>query len=221
MFAKMVLPLLGGAPAVWNTCLVFYQAVLLAGYLYAHLSLKWLGPRRQAVLHLLLLCLPWTVLPIGVAQGWVPPPDVFPVVWLWMLLSVSVGLPFLVVSASAPMLQAWFGQTGGRSGRDPYFLYAASNLGSLLALLGYPLADRVALDAAGAVLGLGGRLWSADGAGGRLCGAVVAVIAAAATRRNRPPSRVGQRNRLPNAPSCGGGCTGWRCRWFLPACCWA
>ena len=139
MFAKMVLPLLGGAAAVWNTCLVFYQAVLLAGYLYAHLSLRWLGPRRQAALHLLLLCVPWTVLPISVAQGWIPPPEVFPVVWLWMLLSVSVGLPFLVVSASAPMLQVWFSQAGGRSGRDPYFLYAASNLGSLLALLGYPL----------------------------------------------------------------------------------
>ena len=117
---------------------MFYQAVLLAGYLYAHFSLKWLGPRRQAVLHLILLCLPWAVLPVGVAKGWVPPPDVFPVAWLWMLLSVSVGLPFLVISASAPMLQAWFGQTGGRSARDPYFLYAASNLGSLLALLGYP-----------------------------------------------------------------------------------
>jgi tetratricopeptide (TPR) repeat protein len=139
MFAKMVLPLLGGAPAVWNTCLVFYQAVLLAGYLYAHFSLKWLGPRRQAVLHLALLCLPWTVLPIGVARGWVPSPESFPVGWLWMLLTVSVGLPFLVVSASAPTLQAWFSQTGGRSARDPYFLYAASNLGSLLALLGYPL----------------------------------------------------------------------------------
>ncbi len=68
MFAKMVLPLLGGAPAVWNTCLVFYQAALLAGYLYAHLSLRWLGPRRQAALHLALLVLPWLVLPIGVAE---------------------------------------------------------------------------------------------------------------------------------------------------------
>jgi len=139
MFAKMALPLLGGAPSVWNTCLVFYQAALLAGYVYAHLSLKWLGPRRQAALHLALLCLPWVVLPIHIAQDWVPPPDVFPVFWLWLLLSVSVGLPFLIVSASAPMLQAWFAQTGSGSARDPYFLYAASNLGSLLALLGYPL----------------------------------------------------------------------------------
>ena len=107
MFAKMVLPLLGGAPAVWNTCLVFYQAALLAGYLYAHASLKWLGPRRQAVLHLALLCLPWLVLPIRVAHGWLPPAQALPIPWLWMLLSVSVGLPFLLVSASAPMLQAW------------------------------------------------------------------------------------------------------------------
>jgi Flp pilus assembly protein TadD len=139
MFAKMVLPLLGGAPAVWNTCLVFYQATLLAGYLYAHLSLTWLGVRRQAALHLVLLGLPWLVLPIGVAKGWLPPADAFPVPWLWMLLSVSVGLPFLVVSATAPLLQAWFSRTGSQSSRDPYFLYAASNLGSLLALLSYPL----------------------------------------------------------------------------------
>jgi len=149
MFAKMALPLLGGAPSVWNTCLVFYQAALLAGYVYAHLSLKWLGPRRQAALHLALLCLPWVVLPIHIAQGWVLPPDVFPVFWLWLLLSVSVGLPFLIVSASAPTLQAWFAQTGSRSARDPYFLYAASNLGSLLALLGYPLVIESHLTLAG------------------------------------------------------------------------
>ncbi len=142
MFAKMVLPRLGGAPAVWNACLVFYQAALLAGYLYAHLSLKWLGPRRQAVLHLALLGLAWIVLPIRVAQGWLPPATTFPAPWLWMLLAVSLGLPFLAVSASAPMLQAWFARTRRPAGRDPYFLYAASNLGSLLALLAYPLGDR-------------------------------------------------------------------------------
>ena len=111
MFAKMVLPLLGGAPAVWNACLVFYQAALLAGYLYAHLSLEWLGARRQAMLHLALLALAWIVLPIHVAQGWLPPATTFPAPWLWMLLAVSLGLPFLAVSASAPMLQAWFAQT--------------------------------------------------------------------------------------------------------------
>ncbi len=125
---------------MWNACLVFYQAALLAGYLYAHLSLKWLGARRQAVLHLALLALAWIVLPIHVAQGWLPPATTFPAPWLWILLAVSLGLPFLAVSASAPMLQAWFAQTQKPAGeRDPYFLYAASNLGSLLALLAYPL----------------------------------------------------------------------------------
>lgn len=137
MFAKMVLPKLGGTPAVWNTCMVFYQAVLLGGYLYAHFSTKWLGTRRQAGLHLVLLLLPWLVLPIA-ARGGLPPGDANPIPWLLMILGLSVGLPFLTVAASAPMLQAWFADTGHRAGKDPYFLYAASNLGSMIALLGYP-----------------------------------------------------------------------------------
>jgi hypothetical protein len=140
MFAKMVLPMLGGTPAVWNTCMVFYQAMLLAGYLYAHLATRCLGIRRQAGVHLVLMALPWIVLPIAVATAWTPPGGAAnPVPWLLMLLLVSVGLPFFIVSASAPMLQAWFADTGHRAGRDPYFLYAASNLGSMLALVGYPL----------------------------------------------------------------------------------
>ena len=139
MFAKMVLRRLGGSPSVWNTCLVFYQAALMAGYIYAHLSLKWLGPRRQALLHVVLLCVPWISLPIGVAQGWTPPSEGNPAAWLLLLLTVCVGLPFFCVSASAPVLQAWFAQCGGRSAKDPYFLYAASNLGSLAGLAAYPL----------------------------------------------------------------------------------
>jgi len=139
MFAKMVLPLLGGTAAVWNTCMVFYQAVLLGGYVYAHLTVGWLGVRRQAALHLGILCLAWISLPIGIAAGWTPPTTSNPVPWLLLLLTVSLGLPLFVVSASAPMLQAWFAGTGHPAGKDPYFLYAASNLGSLLALLGYPI----------------------------------------------------------------------------------
>ena len=138
MFAKMVLPRLGGTPAVWNTCMVFYQAVLLAGYLYAHFATRWLGPRRQALAHLAVICLPWLVLPIGLASGG-PPGGENPIPWLLLLMTASVGLPFFVVSTSAPMLQAWFADTGHPSARDPYFLYAASNLGSMAALLGYPL----------------------------------------------------------------------------------
>lgn len=139
MFAKMVLPLLGGTPAVWNTCMVFYQAALLAGYVYAHVSIRLLGPRRQAMLHLLLVLLPWLVLPIGVAPGWTPSPEANPIPWLLTLLSLSVGLPFLAISATGPMLQAWFADTGHPGSKDPYFLYAASNAGSMLALLGYPI----------------------------------------------------------------------------------
>ncbi len=183
MFAKMALPLLGGAPAVWNTCLVFYQATLLVGYVYAHLSLKWLGPRRQAALHLALLCLPWVVLPIHIAPGWVPPADVFPVFWLWMLLTVSVGLPFLVVSASAPMLQAWFAQTESRSARDPYFLYAASNLGSLIGLLGYPLLIESNLT-------LAGQAWCWAGVYGLLM--ALMVVCAVRLWRSSPTSTTAE-----------------------------
>ncbi|NUQ64376.1 MAG: fused MFS/spermidine synthase [Pirellulales bacterium] len=139
MFAKMVLPLLGGTPSVWNTCMVFYQAALLAGYLYAHFSTRWLGTRRQALLHIAVLCLPWCVLPIAVPGGWSPPTQSSPIPWLLALLAMSVGLPFFVVAASAPMLQAWFADTRHAAARDPYFLYAASNLGSMLSLLGYPV----------------------------------------------------------------------------------
>ena len=138
MFTKMVLPLLGGTPAVWNTCLVFYQAALLAGYVYAHVSARWLGVRGQAALHLLWLLLVLLVLPINVGPGWVPPPTANPIPWLLLLLLVAVGLPFFVISTTAPMLQMWFAHTGHQAARDPYFLYAASNLGSLAALLAYP-----------------------------------------------------------------------------------
>lgn len=139
MFARMVLPLLGGTPAVWNTCMVFFQAALLAGYLYAHLSTRWLGVRRQAMLHCGVLLLPLLVLPLAVPEGWTPPADENPIGWLLLLLAVSIGLPFFVVSSSAPLLQKWFSTTTHHTARDPYYLYAASNLGSMLALLSYPI----------------------------------------------------------------------------------
>jgi hypothetical protein len=138
MFARMVLPLLGGTPGVWNTCMVFYQAALLAGYAYAHALTTWLPRRHQALVHACVLLCPLLVLPITVARGWVPAGDTIPGPWLLALLTVSVGLPFLVVSTSAPLLQKWFAGSGHAAARDPYFLYAASNAGSMLALLGYP-----------------------------------------------------------------------------------
>ena len=139
MVGKMILPSLGGAPAVWSTCMVFFQGVLLAGYAYAHGSVFWLGVRRQAALHLALLVVPWLVLPISMSTDLTPPAEENPVFWLLWRLLVSVGLPFFVVSSSAPLLQKWFAHTRHHSAKDPYFLYAASNVGSLSALLAYPL----------------------------------------------------------------------------------
>lgn len=138
MFARMALPLLGGSPAVWNTAVLFYQAALLAGYGYAHLTTRWLGARRQAALHAALLLLPLLVLPIGVPEGWRPPAEETPVWWFLGLLAVAVGLPFFVVATTSPLLQAWVVRTRHRMAADPYPLYAASNVGSIVALLAYP-----------------------------------------------------------------------------------
>jgi spermidine synthase len=139
MFAKMVLPLFGGSPAVWITAMLFFQLVLLVGYIYAHATSRWLGPRRQIALHVALLLLPLLALPVGIPAGWSPPTAGAPIVWLLALLAVAVGLPFFVVSTSSPLLQSWFARTGHQSAADPYFLYAASNVGSMLALVSYPL----------------------------------------------------------------------------------
>jgi len=139
MVGRMVLPMLGGTPAVWNTAMVFYQAMLLAGYAYAHFTTRWLGVRRQVVLHAVVLLLPALAIPIAIPYGWTPPTATNPIPWLLVMLSVMVGLPFFVVSASSPLLQRWFSASGHRYANDPYFLYAASNCGSLLALISYPI----------------------------------------------------------------------------------
>ncbi len=139
MIARMVLPQLGGAPAVWNTCLVFFQIMLLGGYAYAHGATRWLGVRRHIAVHSVLLLLPFLVMPIGLRLA---PPDgtESPVAWLLLALLGSIGLPFFMLSTSAAVLQKWFSATDDESAGDPYFLYAASNLGSFIALLAYPLA---------------------------------------------------------------------------------
>jgi hypothetical protein len=138
MVGKMVLPMLGGSPAVWNTCMVFFQAMLLAGYLYAHASTTLLGARKQAAVHLIVMAVPFIVLPIAVNKALAPHGEDNPVIGVLLLLTVAVGLPFFVVSASAPLLQKWFASTDHPAAKDPYFLYAASNLGSMLALAAYP-----------------------------------------------------------------------------------
>jgi SAM-dependent methyltransferase len=138
MVGKMILPLLGGTPAVWSTCMVFFQAALLGGYAYAHALTSRLRPARQVLVHVVALALPFAVLPLAVNPRLLRGGEVNPILDVLTLLSLSVGLPFLVVSATAPLLQRWFTHTGHPAARDPYFLYAASNLGSMLALLGYP-----------------------------------------------------------------------------------
>jgi hypothetical protein len=138
MFSKMVLPLMGGGASVWNTCVLFFQLTLLAGYLYTHLATRYLGVRRHMWIHVALLCLTLVALPVRLRVG-PPPPGAEPVGWLLLLLTVSIALPFFFLSTTAPLLQRWYAETGRPDAASPYFLYSASNAGSLLALLAYPI----------------------------------------------------------------------------------
>jgi len=140
MVAKLVLPLLGGSPAVWNTCMAFFQMALLAGYLYAHLLQRLRSVRTQAFVHLGVLLAAALVLPLQIS-GLLGDPDTNrPILWLLGVLALSIGAPFAVLSATAPLIQAWRARLAAPDDkREPYALYAASNLGSLLALIGYPL----------------------------------------------------------------------------------
>jgi hypothetical protein len=137
MIAKRLLPFLGGTPAVWTTCMLFFQTALLAGYGYAHLAVRQLGTRTLMLVHLAVLAGAGLVLPI--ADNIPAPEGASPVLWVLRNLAVTVGPPFLALAATAPLLQRWFAVSGHAAAGDPYFLYAASNLGSLLALIGYPL----------------------------------------------------------------------------------
>jgi hypothetical protein len=137
MVGKFVLPLLGSAPEVWPTTVLFFQAALLAGYGFAHVTSR-LPPRRQALLQLVLLGVGAVVLPVGVPDA-SPPESGSPVPWLLGLLAVTAGLPFFALAANGPMVQRWLAATRHRAASDPYFLFAASNGGSLLGLLAYPI----------------------------------------------------------------------------------
>src|SRR5437870_5351965 len=152
MIGKLILPKLGGTPQVWNTCMVFFQTILLAGYAYTHFVSTRLRLRQQLILHSTLILLPFLVLlpwkqwvpgiflpdgPFNLTD-WAPELGVNPIPSALYILLVIVGLPFFVVSTTAPLLQKWFVHTGHPAAHDPYFLYGASNLGSLLGLLLYP-----------------------------------------------------------------------------------
>ncbi|HTB02289.1 MAG TPA: class I SAM-dependent methyltransferase, partial [Bradyrhizobium sp.] len=139
LFTKMVLPRLGGSPAVWSVAMVFFQSLLLAGYAYAHYLMRLSSRMLPVVIHLVLLVIALLSLPLSIASGWGEPPTSGYAFWLLGLFAVSIGLPFFALAANNPLLQAWFVRTGHPNGHDPYFLYASSNIGSFLALLSYPV----------------------------------------------------------------------------------
>lgn len=235
MVAKMVLPRMGGSPAVWVTCMVFFQAVLLAGYGYSHLLSRRLPHAVQVIVHAAVIAAAFLFLPIELRQGWDPPGAARtpPALWLLMLLLVSVAGPFFVVSTTAPLLQRWFSSTDHRDAKDPYFLYAASNAGSLAALLAYPLvierwlplSDATAHDAGPIAISQSG-VWAA---GFGLFGAMVVVAGALALRRRRagpaPAGADGAAAAEPGAIAAAGAGpapslarrTAWVCISFIPS----
>jgi len=139
MFAKMALPKLGGAPAVWNICTVFYQALLLGGYAFSHQLAKRLTPRRAALVQVGIVSVVFFFLPIRLPEMLDSPLKHNPTLWLLLLLTIGMGLPFLVLSTFSSTIQTWYASTSRNGVNNPYVLYAAGNLGSTLALFAYPL----------------------------------------------------------------------------------
>ncbi|WP_198157598.1 fused MFS/spermidine synthase [Methylobacterium nodulans] len=139
LFTKMVLPIFGGSPATWSAALVFFQAALLGGYLYAHLLARFLAPRRAVALHFALMTAALLTLPFHLPTGWEHPPAQGEALWVLGLFTVAIGPPFFALAANGPLLQAWFARSNHPRARDPYFLYATSNIGSFAALLAYPV----------------------------------------------------------------------------------
>jgi spermidine synthase len=203
LFGKMVLPLLGGSPAVWNTCMLFFQAALLGGYLYAHLTSSRLTVRRQATVHLAALALAVLALPVSLRSA-APEGGAAPIPWLLGVMAITVGAPFLVLSGTGPILQRWFSRSGHPQAADPYHLYAASNLGSALALIAYPLLMEPRMRLAGqsaawtagyAVLalliaGCAALVWRTAGPSVSIDGAATVDDAPAAAARVTPRERL-------------------------------
>jgi hypothetical protein len=181
MFTKMVLPRFGGAPSVWSVAIVFFQAALLAGYAYAHLLTRYAPGRTSVVIHLAVMIAAIFALPLSIADGWGKPPESGEAFWLIGLFAVSIGLPFFALAANSPLLQAWFARTDHPDAKDPYFLYAGSNVGSFLALVSYPIAIEPFVR-----LGDQARLWSF---GFYL---LIALIAACGALLWRSPDRAPQ-----------------------------
>jgi len=180
MFTRMVLPRLGGSPSVWSVAMVFFQTMLLAGYAYAHFLTRLRQRYVPVVIHLGVLGASILALPLAIAERWGNPPNTAAApFWLLGLFAVSIGLPFFALAANNPLLQAWFARTSHKDAHDPYFLYAASNVGSFLALLTYPLVFEPVF-----TLRLQSSLWS----GGFLV--LFVLIAACGVLMLRTPARA-------------------------------
>ncbi len=201
MVGKMVLPKLGGSPSVWNTCMVFFQALLLVGYGYAHILTRKVSVKGQMVIHSALLLAALFTLPIALPHILPTRPDLagLPagetlsiILWLTMILGLTAGVPFLILSATAPLLQSWFSKTTHEQAKDPYFLYAASNAGSILGLVSYPLIVEPFIGVTDQ-----GRLWSV-GYGLLALVLIAAAVTAAKFLVGADPTRL--ENSTTNAP---------------------
>lgn len=184
MVGKMLLPYLGGAAAVWTTCVLFFQFMLLLGYVYAHLLSRIAGVRKQMLTHVAVLFLPLLFLPIRFSPSSSESLSLHPSLQLLLLLMVSTAVPFFVVSATAPLVQNWFSQSKHEASHDPYFLYAASNAGSLLALVAYPFLIEPRIGVAAQT-----RLW---GAGYALLLLFLILTVAALYHHESSPSPFGR-----------------------------
>ena len=200
MVGKMLLPYLGGAAAVWTTCVLFFQFMLLLGYVYAHLLSRIGSVRKQMLTHIFVLLLPFAFLPIRFGAVSTESLSLHPSAQLLLLLTTSVAVPFFVVSATAPLVQNWFSQSRHESSSDPYFLYSASNAGSLLALMAYPFIIEPHVGVTAQT-----RIW-AFGYRALLMLLILTVVAlreaqarqrAASRREAQARQRAASRNRLP------------------------
>ncbi|MGE0711621.1 MAG: spermidine synthase [Planctomycetota bacterium] len=216
LIAKQLLPRLGGSPAVWNACMVFFQAALLAGYGYAHAVRRIRSPRAAAGVHLLFLLLPLGFLPLLLPADAHPGPQVWPPLWALSVLALSVGLPFVAVSTTSPLLQHWFSRSGHEHAGDPYFLYAASNVGSIAGLLSYPFLLEPLLGVPEQA-----RVWS----GGYLVFLALVAVCGGLLWRSAGPATGGPEAGAPEAggeapsePEAPPALSGWtRLRWVLLA----
>lgn len=180
LFARFILPWFGGSASVWATCLLFFQAILLAGYGYAHLLTRIESTRTQALIHFGLVAVSLLLLPITPGDGWKPDGTENPSVRILVLSVATIGLPCFLVASTAPLMQSWFAITSDAS---PYQLYALSNLGSLLGLLTYPFAVEPLLGLEDQTL-----FWSAGYGVFAACTAWCAVAMIVAESRRREPS---------------------------------